>query len=292
MNLRYIFLLFYLLIPHNELFSWGFYAHKKINRQAVFSLPPEMMGFYKKHIEEITEKAVAADERRHNDEDEAPRHYIDIDAYGDSAVYEMPRYWYSALEVYPEDTLIEYGIVPWHVNLIRHQLVEAFREKDATKIIRLSADLGHYIADSHVPLHTTLNYNGQLTGQDGIHSFWETRLPELFSDDYNLLVGPASYHENPQLSIWDAVTGAHEALDSVLSFEKELSLEFTEDQKYAFEKKADYTRRIYSKEFSASYHEKLDGQVERQMRKSIKLVADFWYTCWIEAGQPVLDDLD
>ena len=36
------------------------------------------------------------------------------------------------------------------------------------------------------------------------------------------------------------------------------------------------------------YHEQLRGQVERQMRASVKMVGDFWYTCWVDAGQPDL----
>ena len=41
-------------------------------------------------------------------------------------------------------------------------------------VLRTAADLGHYLADAHVPLHTTGNYNGQRTNQTGIHALWET----------------------------------------------------------------------------------------------------------------------
>jgi len=43
---------------------WGFYGHKRINRVAIFTLPPEMFGFYKEHIEYLTEHAVDPDKRR------------------------------------------------------------------------------------------------------------------------------------------------------------------------------------------------------------------------------------
>ena len=32
--------------------------------------------------------------------------------------------------------------------------------------------------------------------------------------------------------------------------------------------------------------------VEKQMRSAIKLTADFWYTAWVNAGKPDLQDLD
>jgi hypothetical protein len=153
-------------------------------------------------------------------------------------------------------------------------------------ILRLSADIGHYIGDANVPLHTTENYNGQLTDQYGIHGFWESRLPELYSDEYDFYVGKAVYIEQPQMRSWEAVTGAHLAMDSVLLIEKELSLKFPEDKKYSYEERGNSTVKVYSKKYSNNYHKALDGQVERRMTASIKMVGDFWYTCWVDAGQP------
>ena len=46
----------------------------------------------------------------------------------------------------------------------------------------------YYVGDAHVPLHTTENYNGKMTGQKGIHGFWESRLPEINADNYNFFV--------------------------------------------------------------------------------------------------------
>lgn len=270
---------------------WGFYAHQKINRLAVFTLSSEMIGFYKHHIRYITENAVNPDRRRYAVKNEAPRHYIDADVYGDSAIYNLPRYWNDAVKEYTEDTLNHYGIVPWHIYRVKNWLTDAMRIRDMPAILRLSADLGHYIADANVPLHTTENYNGQLTNQRGIHGFWESRMPELYSDQYDFFVGRAEYITNTQLAAWDMVIDAHEALDSVLLFERELTSEMGDDKKYSFETRGATTVRVYSQNFSKSYHQKLNGMVERQMRKAVKYVGDFWYSCWIDAGQPDLEEL-
>ncbi len=271
--------------------SWGFFAHQQINRIAVFSLPPEMIGFYKDHIQYISENAVNPDKRRYAVAHEAPRHYIDLDVYGDSSQYKLPRYWNQAVELYTEDTLMAYGIVPWHIFKMKHWLTKAFLNKDADAILRLSTDLGHYIADANVPLHTTENYNGQLTGQYGIHGFWESRLPELFFDQYDLFVGTANYIEKPQLRTWKAIIQSHGALDSVLVFERELNEKFKESKKYSYEERGNIHTRVYSFEYSKAYHEALSGMVEKQMRSAIKMIADFWYTCWVDGGQPDLKDL-
>src|SRR5690606_22728625 len=231
------------------------------------------------------------DKRRYVVPNEAPRHFLDADVYGDSAVYKLPRYWKQAAEKYSEDTLNAYGIVPWHIQHVAYNLTEAFKSKDASAILKLAADLGHYIGDANVPLHTTENYNGQLTNQHGIHGLWESRLPELFAEEYDFFVGKATYVENVQLRAWKAVIQAHEALDSVFFYESELSLKFPEAKKYGYEERGASTVKVYSQNFSEAYHKKLLGQVERQMRASVKMVGDIWYTCWVNAGQPDLSML-
>jgi len=284
-----IFILF-ILIPISS-GSWGFFAHKHINQLAVFTLPLEMIGFYKQHIDYITARSINADKRRYVLKNEAPKHYIDIDAYGDSALFTMPRYWQQAVEKYGEDTLMSYGIVPYHVNKMSYWLIKAFKEKNPEKIIKISTDLGHYIADANVPLHTTKNYNGQLTDQYGIHGFWESRLPELFFNSYDLLTGQATYVEDLQLEVWSGVVKAHLALDSVFSMEKKLTQKFSESKKYSFEDRGGATIKTYSFEFSEAYHKKLNGMVERRMKSSIKMIGDFWFSCWVKAGQPDLNEL-
>jgi hypothetical protein len=270
--------------------AWGFFAHQRINRLAVFTLPPGMVGFYKANIHYLTESSTHPDRRRYSVVDEAPRHFIDLDHYGDSAIFTMPRYWASAVEKFTEDTLKAYGIVPWHVNTMYYRLRSAFMVKDPEQILKVSAELGHYIADAHVPLHTTENYNGQLTGQEGIHGFWESRLPELFSDNYDFFVGKAIYLENPQLAIWKGIESAHRDVEFVLAEERKLAEKFKE-RKYSFETKGKQTVKVYAREYSKAFHKILDGMVERQMRASIKMIGDFWYTAWVDAGQPDLNPL-
>nr|WP_229376036.1 zinc dependent phospholipase C family protein [Fibrella aquatilis] len=271
--------------------QWGFFAHQQINRMAVFTLPPEMMPLYKSRIQFLTDNAINPDKRRYAVVDEAPRHFIDLDIYADTTRETLPRSWSAAAAKFGADTLAMHGIVPWHIQLVKYQLTEAFKEGNVRKILRLSADIGHYIADANVPLHTTRNYNGQLTNQTGIHGFWESRLPELFSADYDWVVGPADYLEKPQQRAWRAVFDAHAALDSVLLMERNLTTELGEAGKWNFEDRNGQTIKVYSAAFSARYHERLRGQVERQMRASIKMVGDFWYTCWVDAGQPDLKKL-
>lgn len=279
-------------MPLKSAMGWGFWAHRKINFMACFSLPPELFSFYKKHADYLSEHAVDPDKRRHSDKAEAPRHYIDIDHYGENAIDSLPKYWKAAVEKFTEDTLQSYGIVPWYIPKVYYRLENAFREKDEKKIIYYSANLGHYIGDACVPLHCTENYNGQLSNQHGIHGFWESRLPELFGDDYDFLCGRAEYIPKIQDYCWDIIRESSAALDSVLGFERELNSNFSEDLKYSYEARGAMTMRVYSRDYSQEFHKMLDGQVERRMRRAILSVSSFWYTAWVNAGSPDLSGMN
>lgn len=287
-------LIFFALLmcwPAGQLYSWGFYAHQRINRLAIFTLPPEMIRFYKKHSSYLAENAVNPDKRRYVVAAEGPRHFIDLDVYGDSLKYKLPAFWPEAVARFGADSLARHGVLPWHLSLVKYQLTEAFKQHDIPAILRLSADLGHYLADACVPLHTTRNYNGQFTNQHGIHGFWESRLPEVLADNYDFFVGPAIYITKPQQKAWEVIFRSHAALDSVLQFEREVAAQLPEDQKYTFEERNNITVKTYSRAYTLNYHQKLKGQVERQMRYAVWLVGSFWYTCWVDAGQPDLNNL-
>lgn len=284
--MKYFLRILFLIFLTCTLSSWGFFAHKQINKMAVFTLPPPLAPLYKKHIDYLSEHAVDPDKRRYANEYEAARHYIDVDAYGITPFDSIPKYWGNAVDKYSEDTVNSRGIVPWQIERSYKQLIKAFESLDIQKILRYSADLGHYIADANVPLHTTHNYNGQLTNQVGIHAFWESRLPELFSVNYDFIVGRATYIADPLEEAWNMVKNSFSQVDTLLKIEASLSDQYPKEKKYAYEYRLQTIDRVYSKNYSKTYHQQLNGMVEQQMKKSVKDVGNFWYSAWVDAGQP------
>lgn len=264
--------------------AWGFFGHREINKHAVFTLPLPLLSFYKHYIHFITEHAVNPDKRRGVVPGEAQRHYIDLDCYDLSSG--LSKYWHQALAEHTLETVEQHGILPWHLYRTKQALTRAFQEKNLHRILQLSADLGHYIADANVPLHTCENYNGQLTRQEGIHGFWESRLPELFFENYDFLVGPAQYVEDPQAAAWRAILEAHALVDDVLKTEQAISTQVPSHQQYSFEPRGASVQKVYAAAYAQRYDALLKGQVEKQMRRSVKMVGDFWLTCWIDAGEP------
>ena len=290
--IRRILLCSFLLVLQLPVFCWGFFAHRKINYYAVFLLPPQMMVLFKPNIDFLGEHAVDPDKRRYLMPEEGPRHYIDMDHYGTYPFDSLPRYWDAAVQKYGADSLAAHGIAPWWLQQMHYRLTAAFREKNKPKILKTSAEIGHYLADLHVPLHATSNYNGQQTGQQGIHGFWESRIPELLADkQWDFFIGKAGYIADTRKFIWDRLLESARAADTVLQYEKKLTDQFPPDQKFAFEERNGLLVRQYSSAFSIAYNNLLQGMIERRMRQSVYAVASFWYTAWVDAGQPDLSAL-
>ena len=271
--------------------SWGFFAHKRINHIAVFTLPKAISRFYEANIDFITQHAVDPDKKRYVDSLEAPRHFLDADYYGKRPFMKLPVKWKEAVKKYSEDTLKKYGTVPWEIQYQYYRLVDAFKRHDTTDILKTSANLGHYIADAHVPLHLTLNYDGQLTHQNGIHALWETRIPELFGNKYNYYVGKAHYIENPLNEAFKICRASFKCVDSVLRFERMVNQSFPQDKKYETVRRNNKNVQDYSASYAKAYNATLKGMVERRMRASVLEIGSYWYSAWVDAGQPNLNKL-
>ncbi|MGB3801196.1 MAG: zinc dependent phospholipase C family protein [Lewinella sp.] len=347
---------------HRE--AWGFFGHRRINRLATFTLPTEMMPFFRGQIDYLSEHAVDPDKRRYAAEGEAVRHYMDLDIYGtppfdnlprdyaaarmqygavldiqaggDTIAWELDtilreddivllrsadhtvdlplrsfqRLWYGNLETDRTDSLLrlgvpmkgrhfelqesfsDHGILPYHLVAYHRRLTLAFVDGDADRILQLAAEMGHYVGDAHVPLHTTENYNGQLTGQNGIHAFWESRLPELFADsEYDYFVGPAAYIDDPEAYYWDIVLESHSLVDSVLHTERRLSEQFAADQQLCFEERSGRQVQTQCTEYARAWSDAMAGMVEQRFRAAVHSVGSVWYSCWVDAGQPDLTAL-
>jgi hypothetical protein len=272
--------------------SWGFLVHKTIHQLAVYQLPSTIAPFFYANMEKLVFDAARPDIRRNTDSTEATKHFIDIEAYGENAIRKMPLEWESAIKVYAKDSLLKYGYVPYQVIFTHQKLVEAFKMKNKDSIVFYAADLGHYIGDAHVPLHTTLNYDGQLTDQKGLHSLWESMIPELEIGNYNLYTNhKAKYLNKPSLAIWKAVRKANELLPEMLLKEKEVTQQFTDAEKFRVQMRRGKEVKSYTTAFAKAYASSLKNSINNQLLASSSLIADFWYTAWVDAGKPDLSSL-
>ena len=272
--------------------SWGFLVHKTVNQLAIYELPVPMAPFFYQHMETLVTNAPRPDVRRNTDSTEATKHFIDLEMYGKNAVTRMPEDWSSAVKKYSKDSLLKYGYVPYHVVYMKGKLTEAFKSGNKDSILFYAADIGHYIGDANVPLHTTVNYDGQLTDQKGLHSLWESAIPEIEIGNYTLYSAhKASYLKNPQATIWAAVRRAASLVPIMLEQEKEVSKHFTEAQKFRVQIRRGRESKSYTSEFAKAYATALKTSINDQLLNTANLIADFWYTSWVDAGKPNLSGL-
>jgi hypothetical protein len=251
-----------------------------------------MSGFFHSNMPKLVYDAPRPDTRRNTDSTEAPKHFIDLEPFNEKPAYHLPHDFDKAIARYSLDTLTKYGYVPYQIMVVKDQLTRAFNMQNKDSILFYAADLGHYIGDANVPLHTTLNYDGQLSNQQGLHSLWESMIPELEIEQYNLNSGhKVRYLRNPIKDVFRAIKRAHELLPSMFAKEVETTLLFTDSTKYRYQLRNGKQSRSYSSAFAKAFAEKLKPTINQQLLHSADMIADFWYTAWVDAGKPNLSGM-
>jgi hypothetical protein len=275
-----------------SLCSWGFYVHETATQLAVYKLPKPLCKFFFANIDTISANAIRPDKRRNTDKTEAAKHFIDIENYGNGAMMIMPHNLQTAVEKYSWDSLKRYGYVPYQILIEYDSLVNAFKHNNSDSIIFYADDLAHYIEDANVPLHTTNNYDGQLTNQKGLHALWESTIPELKLNNYNLHSShKAGYIKDKPDVVWTALRRAHALLPEIFMKEEEVAENFPDSSKYIEKMYYGKRTKVYSNEFAKQYATALSSTINDQLNYCSDMVADFWYSAWIDAGKPNLKHL-
>jgi hypothetical protein len=272
--------------------SWGFLVHRTTTQLAVYELPKPMRSFFHEGLPYLVKYSVRPDQRRNDDSTEGPKHIIDLEEYGDSAAWKMPLTWNEALARYSFNTLKKHGYGPYWVVIMKEKLTNAFRKSDRDSILFYAADLAHYVGDMNVPLHTTANYDGQLTNQKGLHSLWETVIPEIQLADFKLSSRhKAHYLKHPEQTVWDAVRRSYSLLPQIFAKEKNASVGFTDSTKYRVQIRNGRESKSYTSAFAKAYSARLGNTINAQLINSSDMIADFWYTAWVDGGKPDLKKL-
>lgn len=239
------------------------------------------------------------DQRKYTlpDPAEFPRHFINLEAYGDQALTTLPRTPAEAPAKFDAATLEKNGVLPWAIQETFTKLIAAFLARRKEEILFLAADLGYYLADAQVPLHTSLNHNGQLTDQPGIHAFWESQLTELFGSQYNFNVGPPVLLADPVAETWRLLADSHAEADTLLTVEKQLAAGTPPAARYQTDAQGAPRLNVFGQPmhpvaYAVAYHARLHRMVEHRLRLAVRTTASYWYTAWVQAGRPDLAALD
>ncbi len=174
MKSRNIFFVIVILLSSTIFIGWGNVGHQIINKNSTLSFPRQMQSFLI-WADSLAAHASDADYRKSSDTTEAPKHYIDIDNYPEFILTGyIPQNFDSLVALHGYSFVLQQGVLPWTILAMVDSLQTAFANKQWQRALLIAADLGHYVADAHMPLHITRNFNGQFTNQFGIHGRYES----------------------------------------------------------------------------------------------------------------------
>ncbi len=270
-------LILIVLALSNLMFGWGDQGHKLINNKAVAFLPAELKS-YTQWQDYITLHSVDPDNRKSTDRTEGPKHFIDIDFYKEFANGKMVEDKKELASLYGDSMVTRQGILPWATFESYNKLIQALKDKSKDNILLYTSDLGHYVADGHQPMHTMLNYNGQLTNQKGLHARYEIKMVDKYIKDIEGSIKNVNVTkvDSPFQFIFDYIANANTVQTVITEADKDA---------------AKLTGGTDGDEYLRLMWFKTKYVTELQFNTAVSDLASLIYTAWLAAGKPDLNSV-
>ncbi len=263
--------------------AWGFPAHRHIAGAMIGLLPVEIRPLFEARRAFIVERSVDPDLWRNVGwDEEPPNHFLDLDAepYGAYPFDALPRDYDRAVEKFGRDVVHREGLLPWRVAEFHGKLERAFRSLARPSpppyalddIALFSAVLAHYVSDGHVPLHAVKNYDGQLSGQPGAHSRFESELFERYQQELAIVPAPRPPVSDPRGEMFRILLESNRLAARAL----------------AADRAAATGRTFYDDAFYAAFRREALPLVDQRVADSIAAAAAFITGAWEKAGRPAV----
>jgi hypothetical protein len=267
------------ILPSTSL-AWGFAGHRYIMRRAMDLLPPDLKPFFTAHRDEIIIRVVDPDLWRNVGWEDDPNHFVDfgVPEFGPYPFAALPRDYGAAIEKFGAATLKRYGLLPWREaeqfgNLRR--ALEGFTRQAPDAVsdtVLFAAVASHYIQDAHQPFHATNDFDGQLTGQTGLHARFERDLIERFESRFTIHPAAPVPITTPRDAAFDALLVGYQLVDPILAADRE----------------AIAGKDTYDDEYFERFFARVRPILERRLGESITVTAGIIIGAWVQAGKPVL----
>jgi hypothetical protein len=263
--------------------AWGFDAHKLIADRMIELLPPELKPLFEQRRPFIVERSIDPDLwRTVGWADEPPHHFLDIDheAFGPYPFNGLPRDYADAVQKFGREFIHTQGLLPWRTAEFFGRLQREFASLTRTpppgyatdNIVLYAAVLAHYVSDGHVPLHAVVNYNGQLSGQDGVHARWESELFERHRSKLTIAPPPVKPVRVPRDVMFEVLLASNRAAAGV----------------FEADRKAAEGREFYDEAYFDAFAAGALSTLERRLNDAIASVASFIAGAWEAAGKPAI----
>jgi hypothetical protein len=252
--------------------AWGGNGQKLVVNQAVDTLPLDLRSYFEanrsflaQHVTDPLEAEAKTPAERHN-------HYIRLDKYGRFPFDALPRTYKAAVNKYGKSKLESTGLLPWEIGVYSQKLTEAMKLGHWDEVKLNAAILASYVAEAHDPFNTTDNFDGHLSGQNGINERFGTTLIDRFSSFFPMRPNDASFISDPTDHAFEACLSAHSWLENIL----------LQDRNARIEVKA------YNDEYFDRFYNLSAAVLIRQLSDAATDVGSYWLTAWINAGRPQL----
>src|SRR5215212_5204941 len=259
--------------------AWGFAGHQLIMRRAIELLPPELKPLFERYREEIVIRVKDPDLWRTAGWEDDPNHFVDfgMKELGEYPFTELPREYGAALEKFGASLLARIGRLPWREaeefgNLRRS--FESFKrgQYGPADVVLFSAVASHYIQDAHQPFHASNNYDGQLTGNSGIHARFERDLIERFESRLTLHPAPPTAITNVRDASFDILLASYKLVDPILQADTAAAA----------------GKDVYDDDYYEKFFAKVRPTLEQRLSEAISATAGIIIGAWDQAGRPAV----
>jgi len=258
------------LSTSRPVYAWGPDAHRLCNDWAIGTLPPGLRGFFQANRSFILAHSNDPDTWEKKDRYEKMRHYIFLDKYGLFPYLDLPHSYKMAVNKYGAGRLARNGVLPWQIGEYSLKLTVAMKAGKWEEAKADAAALGFYVADAHDPLHTTRNYDGQLTDQTGLEARFGEGLVGRYSHFFIFRPDDAAKINDPTEHAFQMALEANTWVSQIIWADRRSVADlpgYTDD----------YYDRFYSR---------IGSTAMREISEAAHDVGSYWYTAWLNAGRP------
>jgi hypothetical protein len=251
--------------------AWGDRGHKLINAAAVENLPEPLRSYFRARKAYLVEHALDPDLLAHDDPAERPHHYTDLDA-DDAFPFLNLRRQFVVEKAGPTPEQLRHGDSIWQIERFTLRLADSLQRRRWQEADDDAVFAAHYAADLTQPLHTVMNYDGQLTGQEGVHARFETDLVNALADGWQLKPRPPTYEPDLRARIFQEMIASFSYRNVV----------------FASDHIAVSGRNYLDPQYYAMFYKLAGPLAEKRLAAGASFVSSLWYTAWVRAGKPPL----
>ncbi|MGH9327082.1 MAG: hypothetical protein ACRD2B_10440 [Terriglobia bacterium] len=252
--------------------AWGPQAHRLTTRRAVDTLPPTMKSFFQAHLPDLLAHVNDPSQWMKKDRYERLRHYICLDAYGRFPYLKLPHSYQQAIQQYGKRRIGRRGTLPWQIGAFSLRLTDELHHEKWSEALEDAAVLGYYVTDAHDPLNTTENYDGQLTGQAGLAARFGSDLIQRYKNFMLFRADPAVKIDDPTEHAFQIVLESNTWVDRILLADRNALDDLPG----------------YNEDYFDRFDTAVSSIVMEELGHAAHDIGSYWYTAWVNAGQPAL----